>query len=59
MKETWKPILGYNGRYLVSNYGNIKSMIHKDYPNGTLMSPATQDIPTKLINYILGDAIDE
>lgn len=45
MKETWKPILGYNGRYLVSNYGNIKSMIHKDYPNGTLMSPAGKDEP--------------
>lgn len=45
MEETWKPILGYNGRYLVSNYGNVKSMIHKDYPNGKLMSPAGKDEP--------------
>jgi len=25
-------------------------MIHKDYPNGTLMSPATQDVPTNKLN---------
>lgn len=26
MKEIWKPIIGYEGLYEVSNYGNIKSL---------------------------------
>ncbi len=26
MTEIWKDIVGYEGRYQVSNYGNIKSL---------------------------------
>jgi hypothetical protein len=25
MKELWKEIVGYDGCYLISNYGNVKS----------------------------------
>lgn len=28
-KEIWKPIPGYNGKYLVSNLGRIKSLVRK------------------------------
>ena len=24
--EEWKPVKGYNGKYLVSNYGRVKSL---------------------------------
>ena len=27
MKEIWKDVIGYDGLYLVSNYGNIKSLM--------------------------------
>ncbi len=26
--EAWKPIEGYNGKYLVSNMGRVKSLKH-------------------------------
>ena len=29
MDEVWKPIVGYEGRYLVSNMGNVKSLWRK------------------------------
>lgn len=37
MVEEFKDILGYSGRYKVSNKGNIKSFVR--YPEGKLMSP--------------------
>lgn len=27
-QEQWKPIEGYKGNYLVSNFGRIKSLYH-------------------------------
>lgn len=27
--EEWRPVVGYEGRYLVSNYGRVKSLIRK------------------------------
>ena len=37
MKEVWKPVVGYEGLYEVSNLGNIKSL-HKRH-NGNLLTP--------------------
>jgi hypothetical protein len=33
MKEIWKDIEGYEGRYQVSNYGNVKSL-YQEYHGG-------------------------
>lgn len=27
MKEEWRPVVGYEGRYMVSNFGRVKSLI--------------------------------
>lgn len=37
MTEVWKDIPGYNGKYKVSNTGNVKSFIK--YSNGYLLAP--------------------
>ncbi len=29
-KEIWKEIKGYNGKYFISNYGNVKSVIKNE-----------------------------
>ncbi len=34
--EEWRPIEGYNGKYLVSNMGRIKSLKHA---NARLLTP--------------------
>ncbi len=34
MKETWKPVVGYEETYLVSNLGNVKSVGNFIMPNG-------------------------
>lgn len=34
--EAWRPIEGYNGKYLVSNLGRIKSLKHA---NARLLTP--------------------
>lgn len=31
MKEIWKDIAGYEGRYQVSNFGNVKSLAYKKH----------------------------
>jgi len=31
MKEIWKDIPGYEGEYIVSEYGNIMRLLHNDY----------------------------
>lgn len=36
-KEKWKEITGYKGRYLVSNFGKIKSLI-STYNGKTLIA---------------------
>lgn len=30
MKEVWKDIVGYEGKYQISNYGNVKSLNYKN-----------------------------
>lgn len=35
-KEIWKPVLGFEGRYEVSNFGNIKTLT-----TNTLLKPAS------------------
>ena len=35
MQETWKKIDGYNGKYLISNYGRLKSFA-QDKKNGKI-----------------------
>ena len=29
--EEWKDVVGYEGFYMVSNYGNVKSLSRKSY----------------------------
>ena len=45
-KEIWKPVLGFEGRYEVSNLGNVKSLIRN-----RLLKPATNQ---KYLYVILG-----
>ena len=40
MREEWKPIAGYNGKYLVSNLGRVKAngeYVTRTLPNGTII----------------------
>lgn len=44
MHEIWKPVLGYDGRYMVSNLGNVMSVgridsLNRSHPS-TLLSPS-------------------
>lgn len=34
MDEIWKPVVGYEGYYEVSNYGNVRSVSRVVYPRG-------------------------
>ncbi len=36
MKEIWRPVVGYEGYYEVSNLGNVRSLKRKGYKNGNL-----------------------
>jgi len=38
--ELWKPIIGYEEKYMVSNYGNILSLTYKKSDKSVLMSPS-------------------
>jgi len=38
--ELWKPIIGYEEKYMVSNYGNILSLTYKRSDKSVLMSPS-------------------
>lgn len=38
-KEIWKPVVGYEGMYEVSNYGRIKSMPKKTYKSIRILHP--------------------
>ena len=37
MVEEWRDIVGYNSKYQISNFGNIKS--YKRYKKGKILSP--------------------
>ena len=38
--EEWRPIEGYDGKYLISNYGRCKSLKHA---NARLLTPFTNN----------------
>jgi hypothetical protein len=33
MSEVWNPVVGYEERYMVSNFGQVKSLLRKDKRN--------------------------
>ena len=39
MKEIWKDIEGYEGKYQISNYGNVKSLKKKKHQCDYLLKP--------------------
>lgn len=45
MTEIWKPVVGYESQYQVSNLGNVKSL-----NKGILMSPSTTPNGYSIIN---------
>lgn len=42
MKEIWKDIPGYEGSYLASNKGRIKSLMPRNGSNTRILKPATK-----------------
>ena len=54
MSETWKPVVGYEGRYEVSDRGRARSVdrvIVQDY----LVGLGGGDVTPKVINEIIDD----
>lgn len=39
MEEVWKYVPGYNGKYQVSNFGNVKSVYKRSRKGGDLLTP--------------------
>lgn len=39
MEEVWKPVLGYEGLYEVSNLGMVRSIFYKRLKNNAILSP--------------------
>ena len=39
MSEIWKDIVGYEGRYMISNTGRVKSFARSYYKNGRILIP--------------------
>ena len=37
-EEVWKDVVGYEGRYMVSNLGNVKSLLYRGHSGEHLMS---------------------
>ena len=52
MLEVWKPVVGYEGFYLVSNQGRVKSLsrLVSHWRGGTRPSPGRILKPGKLSN---------
>lgn len=44
--EIWKDVIGYEGRYMVSSYGNIKSVARTAKNSATRI----RKVPEKIIN---------
>lgn len=42
MQEIWKDIKGYEGKYQVSNYGNVKSLNYRNTGKERLLKPILQ-----------------
>ena len=46
MGETWKPVVGYEGLYEVSDYGRVRSVPHEvPYLHGSRISPGRIRVP--------------
>lgn len=50
VEEIWKDITGYVGLYMVSNYGRIKSLIHKGKINTSIVNNIIKEIQEKISN---------
>jgi len=50
-EEFWKDITGYIGLYMVSNYGRIKSLIHRGKVNTNIVNNIIKEIQEKISNY--------
>ena len=41
IKEYWKPVVGYEGLYMVSNWGRVKSMNYRHSGKERILKPLT------------------
>ena len=60
MTEIWKPVVGYESQYQVSNLDNVKSLnkgILMSLNKGILMSPSTTPNGYSIINLSNNEAI--
>jgi hypothetical protein len=53
MKETWKPVVGFEGFYEVSDLGRVKSL-NRTVPMKRLGSPAVRTMAGKILSSPLG-----
>lgn len=44
MKEIWKDIVGYEGRYQISNYGNVMSLNYNQKGIKKKMKPMVDNV---------------
>lgn len=44
MEEVWKDIPGYEGKYQVSNYGNVRSLNYRQTKESKLMTPVNNGL---------------
>lgn len=49
MQEEWRPVVGYEGRYEVSNYGGIKRVCRGKGVKRPILSPVTGKIGYKVV----------
>ena len=49
MEENWKDIKGYEGRYQISNYGNVKSLKYRHHNKISLLKKGKGAIFSGLI----------
>lgn len=63
-KEIWKPVLGFEGRYEVSNLGNVKSLITnkllkpKTTSRGYMFVNLGKELKTKLVHRLVWEAFN-
>lgn len=42
MSEVWKPVIGYESRYEVSNMGNVRSLNYRSTGKTRMLKPVTE-----------------
>lgn len=52
MKEEWKDISGYEGKYMISNLGRVKSLPNRDRNSIMILSPYENGIEYKMVDLI-------